>query len=91
MEMSRVHVVVSGLVQAVGFRWSTLKEAQRRGLTGWVRNLPDGRVEAEVQGPPHAVRALVEHMATGPPSARVAGVETRDLEPVPAEEGFTAR
>lgn len=51
MTTTRVHVLVSGRVQGVWFRSSTRDEAARRGLTGWVRNLPDGRVEAEVQGP----------------------------------------
>ena len=60
-----------GAVQGVGFRWSVLAEALRLGASGWVRNLPDGRVEAFVQGDSDTVAAVVSFVRTGPPGSRV--------------------
>jgi len=62
-------------VQGIGFRDALRGEALRLGVTGWVRNLADGRVESVVQGKPDAVAALVEWARRGPPAARVARVE----------------
>lgn len=73
--MTRVHVLVSGKVQGVWFRESTRQEAERLGVAGWVRNLPDGRVEALFTGPPAAVDEIVDWCHRGPPAAQVAGVE----------------
>ena len=71
------HLIVSGRVQGVGFRWSVLSEALRLGAAGWVRNMPDGRVEALVQGDPETVAAVVSFVRSGPPGARVAScIET---------------
>ena len=73
----RAHLFVEGRVQGVGFRWSTVEEARRiGGLTGWVRNLDDGRVEAVVEGARDKVDALVRWARKGPVSARVDRVET---------------
>jgi acylphosphatase len=69
--MARVRVVVSGRVQGVGFRQHAVEEAHRLGLTGWVRNLPDGRVEALAEGEKTAVEALVAWCKRGPRLARV--------------------
>jgi acylphosphatase len=71
----RVHLLVSGRVQGVAFRAYTEDEARRLGVRGWVRNLRDGRVEAEAEGDRAAVEALVAWCRRGPPSARVDGVE----------------
>ncbi|HYE99229.1 MAG TPA: acylphosphatase [Planctomycetota bacterium] len=72
----RAHLFVKGRVQGVGFRWSTVEEARRvGGLTGWVRNLDDGRVEAVVEGPKDKVEALVRWAHRGPPSSRVDQVD----------------
>jgi acylphosphatase len=67
----RVHIVVSGRVQGVGFRYATIHAARRLALIGWVRNAPDGSVEIVADGPPDAVRALIDWCRQGPPSARV--------------------
>ncbi|MGO1543924.1 MAG: acylphosphatase [Gulosibacter sp.] len=71
MTSKRVHALVSGVVQGVGYRWSTQKKANRLGVTGWVRNLPDGRVEFEAEGGAKAVDALLAWAAKGPRAARV--------------------
>ena len=62
----RVRVFVEGRVQGVGFRQSTAREAMRLGLQGWVRNLPDGRVEAVYEGPRDAVEKMLAWSGRGP-------------------------
>jgi acylphosphatase len=61
MNKVRAHVLVSGKVQGVFFRQKTQRQAQSFGVTGWVRNLPDGRVEAVFEGEEEAVKALVDY------------------------------
>jgi acylphosphatase len=72
---TRAHVYISGRVQGVFFRSETRREATRRGVRGWVQNLPDGRVEAVFEGDDENVKALVEFCRHGPPDAVVTGVE----------------
>lgn len=69
--------LVHGLVQGVGFRWFVRREARARGLTGWVRNLPDGSVEVLVRGPGASITSLGNALARGPAGARVDRVEDR--------------
>ncbi|WP_299054343.1 acylphosphatase [uncultured Nocardioides sp.] len=76
-----VRLRVTGRVQGVSFRWATEQEARRLGVTGWVRNEPDGSVAAYAEGPADAVDALVAWAHDGPPSARVASVDVTDVEP----------
>jgi acylphosphatase len=72
----RIRALVSGRVQGVCFRAETQKQASRLGLTGWVRNLPDGHVELLAEGEEQRVRALIAWCRTGgPPHARVDMVE----------------
>lgn len=71
----RLHVFFSGRVQGVFFRAFTQKVALDYGVKGWVRNLPDGRVEAVFEGPHEAVQAVLETCKKGPPLARVDHVE----------------
>lgn len=66
-----VRVLVSGRVQGVGYRYACVEQAHARTLAGWVRNLPDGRVEALLQGAEEDVRALLGWMKDGPELARV--------------------
>ncbi|GIU87247.1 MAG: acylphosphatase [Acidimicrobiia bacterium] len=86
----RVRVVVTGRVQGVWFRDTCRERARREGVAGWVRNRPDGAVEAELEGPPAAVARLVEWCREGPPRARVDAVEVTDLPPR-GERGFRVR
>jgi len=74
MTAVRVHLVVRGRVQGVFFRGGMQEEAERLGLAGWVRNRPDGAVEAEAEGARDAVDALIAWAHRGPPAARVEGV-----------------
>ncbi len=74
-------MVVSGRVQGVGFRWYCRGEALSLGVGGYVRNMPDGRVEAVFEGDPSAVRSLLEWCRTGPSSARVDRIEVEDEAP----------
>ena len=83
----RVHVFVEGRVQGVWFRDSTFREADRLGIGGWVRNLPDGRVEAVYEGTPEAVEEMLSWTRRGPERALVTDVETLD-EPPRGEQGF---
>ncbi len=89
--MKRVHAWISGRVQGVFYRASTHSEAVRLGLKGWVRNLPDGRVELVAEGPGEAVDALIAWCRQGPPAARVDGIEAVE-EPVTGEfQDFSVR
>jgi acylphosphatase len=72
---ARAHVLVSGYVHGVFFRSETRREARKQCLTGWVWNLPDGRVEALFEGEENAVKRLVEFCKRGPSGARVTKVE----------------
>jgi acylphosphatase len=83
----RTRVFVEGRVQAVNFRHGALREATRLGVRGWVRNLPDGRVEAVYEGPRAAVEEMLNWTRRGPGQARVTGLTIYDE--VPKEErGF---
>lgn len=82
---------VSGTVQGVGFRFSVVDVARRLGLTGWVRNTPDGRVEVLAQGPPDAVRDLVDYLGVGPRSARVVAVTVEEMGVDPTRSRFEIR
>jgi acylphosphatase len=79
--MKRYRVLISGRVQGVCFRANTWDKARSRGLTGWVRNLPDGRVEAVFEGEEAAAEAMREWCRTGTPPARVNHLETYEESP----------
>jgi len=82
----RYRVLISGRVQGVFFRDTCRRLAEQHGVTGWVRNLSDGRVEAVFEGSPEDVRRLVDWAHTGP---RLAAVDDVAIQPEPPE-GFAA-
>jgi acylphosphatase len=87
---TRAHVFVSGRVQGVYYRANTRDTAAELGVDGWVRNLPDGRVEAVFEGPEDAVEEMVEWCHTGSPAAEVEDVEAEYADPG-GEDGFRVR
>jgi len=91
----RVHITMSGRVQGVGFRAWTAHQGQLRGLTGWIRNLPDGSVEAVIAGPADAVDLMLKACGQGPQGSRVdeVAIHARTPGPPPPEEasGFEIR
>ncbi len=86
--VTRMHAVVSGTVQGVGFRYWTARKADGLELAGYARNLFDGTVEVEAEGPSPAVDALMEFLRKGPPSATVTDVSLRTVVPHGDTEGF---
>jgi acylphosphatase len=74
---TRAHMFVSGRVQGVFFRSETKHKAESRNVKGWIRNLPDGRVEAVFEGEEEAVKALIEVCKRGPSGARITNVDLR--------------
>ncbi len=81
--------MISGHVQGVGFRWFAVDAAMREGATGWVRNLPDGRVEAFVEGDLDAVTRVERALRRGPSRARVEKVSVIDEGPSGAYAVFS--
>jgi acylphosphatase len=84
----RVHVVVEGRVQGVFFRAYTRDEAIRLGLAGWVRNRPDGSVEAMVEGDKAAVAMMLEWFQQGSPGSKVAKVHIAEKSPLGKSKTF---
>ncbi|MGD8553229.1 MAG: acylphosphatase [Anaerolineales bacterium] len=91
MANKRAHVLVSGRVQGVSFRYYTVQEAESVGVEGWVRNLWDGRVEAIFEGEEDAVQHMVRWVQHGPSSAQVDSFELDWQEPVGEFDSFRVR
>ncbi|MBI5741693.1 MAG: acylphosphatase [Nitrospirae bacterium] len=91
MENGRVHLIIKGYVQGVFFRASTRDTAFRLGLTGWVRNLHDGNVEAVFEGPVEKVMQAVQWCQRGPVGARVLKVEEEWQGPTGEYKSFDIR
>ena len=89
-DRTRVHVFVSGEVQGVNFRQEIADKANEQGVAGWVRNLPDGRVEAVLEGPRDEVYRVVGLCRAGPKGAKVMNVQV-DREPPKNEKSFKIR
>lgn len=81
MSDQAIHVLVNGLVQFVGFRFNTQLEASRLGLTGYARNLDDGRVEVVAEGPTLKLQQLADWLEVGPPGADVTQITVTWQEP----------
>ncbi len=77
----RAHVYISGNVQGVFFRDSTRQKAEELGLVGWVKNMPDGRVEAVFEGPSSAVQEMLDWCKEGPSQATVEDIDAEHEEP----------
>ena len=88
---ARAHLVVTGRVQGVWFRGSMQEEARRLGVSGWVRNLRDGSVEAEAEGERGAVETLAAWAHSGPPGAHVDAVTVDWIAPQGESGGFIVR
>jgi acylphosphatase len=88
--MTRVHVRIRGRVQGVFFRAEARARAESLGLTGWIRNAPDGSVEAEFEGNEERVESMLGWCRRGPSGANVDDVEVESEEPT-GETGFSVR
>lgn len=86
-----IHALISGRVQGVGFRYATRNQAAALGLDGWVRNLPDGRVEALIAGPADAVEKMQAWLAHGPVWARVDELSIEPMTEPASLDGFSIR
>ena len=84
-------LAIRGRVQGVGFRYTMVDAAADAGVVGWVRNLRDGSVEVEAEGPAPAVDGLIKWLRRGPSLARVTAVEVDDSLPPAGLEGFSIR
>ena len=82
---TRVHVLISGKVQGVWYRASTQAKAQQLGITGWVRNTRDGKVEAVFEGDEATIQQMILWCHQGPPQAKVNTVEVREQ---PSSDSF---
>jgi acylphosphatase len=85
----RAHILVSGRVQGVGYRAFAHRAATAQGLTGGVRNLDDGRVELDVEGPQAAIEALLLQLKAGPPAGHVTKIETEWMTATGRFAGFS--
>lgn len=77
--IKRFHLKITGKVQGVWYRASTQRKAQELGLSGWVRNLPDGSVEAAIEGPEGKLQLMMQWCAQGPTHARVEAVVPKEI------------
>ncbi len=90
-DTERLEIRVRGVVQGVGFRWHTMRQAEALGLGGWVRNLPDGTVQIVAEGPRAALERLLAWARQGPPHASVAAADAEWRESRGESGGFRAR
>ena len=84
----RAHLLVQGRVQGVGFRAFVQSQAIRRELKGWVKNLPDGRVESEVEGDEPLVNEFIQTVRRGPSLSRVQNVDLEWINPRGRDSSF---
>ena len=83
--------VIHGRVQGVGFRWFTQRAAAREGVTGYVRNLPDGTVESYAEGEAEAMTRFERAVRSGPPGGRVKSVNVEIEDPIGGYKDFSVR
>ncbi|MEQ1876189.1 MAG: acylphosphatase [Bdellovibrionia bacterium] len=89
--MTGKHILVAGKVQGVGFRYFTAGHANRLGLTGWTRNLTDGRVEILAFGQPSSLQSFLDVIREGPPYSEVSGLVVSDAEATEVLKDFSIR
>ena len=90
--MNARRILVEGMVQGVGYRFFAARAARELGIRGWVRNLPDGRVEAQAaSADPAALERFIARLREGPRGGRVDRVRVEELGSAPAEEDFEIR
>lgn len=89
--MIRVHIYVEGRVQGVGYRANTRRFASQLGLSGWARNLRDGRVEIVAEGDEELIDRLIQWCKRGPTGAYVTRVNAEKMEPTGEFSGFTIK
>ena len=87
----RLHIIVTGRVQGVGFRFFTKDNAGMYNVTGWVRNCANGSVEAEAQAPQEMLNKFCEEVKKGPFMGSVSDFQTQEIEPVPGDNSFHIR
>ena len=90
-KLRRIHVLVTGRVQGVGYRAYVQANAQQLGVLGWVRNLPAGTVELVAQGPEAALAELEDTLWAGPPLSKVADLRIESQPPESDLKGFSVR
>jgi acylphosphatase len=90
-ERQEIHLLVQGRVQGVGFRWFVRERARRWGLTGWVRNNPDGSVELAARGDETGLAGIRRDVAAGPRGAEVDAVTDLPTDGSASEDPFTIR
>jgi acylphosphatase len=89
---ARVHILVEGLVQGVGFRWFVLRRAEAAGIKGWVKNLYNGKVEIEAEADRSLLEEFIKEIKVGPRSAHVTNLRIEWKENKPQEsDGFEVR
>ncbi len=86
--IKRVRVIISGRVQGVGFRYFTQREGERLGVVGWVKNLPNGDVEAEAEGDETQIDAFTEAIRRGPPASRILNYQINEIPVNHRDVGF---
>ena len=88
MSLKRVELLIEGMVQGVGFRYFVYQKAQQLRVNGWVRNLPDGRVQVVAEGDQSSLEELISELTTGPNFSRVQNVEIDWSEPTGRYSSF---
>ena len=89
--MKRVHLIISGLVHGVGFRYNARRKARLAGITGYAKNNPDGTVEIEAQGSPESLESFIHWAHHGPPDAKVDSLIQNEMDIIEGESEFEIR
>lgn len=89
--IKNIHVIISGRVQGVWFRANTKQKAEQLGVTGWIRNTRDGRVEAIFEGEENCLKEMIDWCNHGPPLAEIDNVEIKDQIPTNGFDGFSVK